>query len=49
MIKMTLSDWMKSNYILKQNEIGIATDSLEIMFGDGVSSWSQLKQGGEAL
>lgn len=49
MVKMTLSDWLKSNHILKQNEIGIATDSMEIMFGDGVSSWSQLKQMGGNL
>ena len=38
----TAANWISSNPVLRQGEIGIETDTLKIKLGDGTSTWTQI-------
>ena len=38
----TAANWVSSNPVLRQGEMGIETDTLQIKLGDGTSTWTQI-------
>jgi hypothetical protein len=38
----TAANWVSSNPVLRQGEMGIETDTLKIKLGDGTSTWTQI-------
>jgi hypothetical protein len=38
----TAANWISSNPVLRQGEMGIETDTLKIKLGDGTSTWTQI-------
>jgi hypothetical protein len=38
----TAANWVSSNPVLRQGEMGIETDTLRIKLGDGTSTWTQI-------
>ena len=38
----TAANWVSSNPVLRQGEIGIETDTLQMKLGDGTSTWIQI-------
>jgi hypothetical protein len=38
----TAANWVSSNPVLRQGEIGIETDTLQMKLGNGTSTWTQI-------